>query len=123
MITETTTPQLDRSHIKESYQAAPRPTGRPGDLPVNNVWQDVFAYFKERFDEAPTLEVIALTEESLVSQMRVRFGNKYNPEMIAKLLKNGFWKEKNVGPLKFKYEFKREDFIRETVKREEEVQS
>ncbi len=117
MKTETLTPQLDRSHIRDAYQAAPRPTCRMGDRPAPTVWQDVFACFKELFTKQPAIDQINYSEADLVAKMHARFGKKYNAEMIVNFLKNGW--EVSKG----QFVFKREDFLRETVKREVGVAS
>ena len=84
-----------------------------GQRAESNVWRDVHAYFTELFTEKPALQSVKFTEQQLVSDMEARFRGKYNPEMIAKLLKNGFEVQPGV------YLFRRDDFIIEFKQREE----
>lgn len=87
----------------------------PASKTETNVWQDVHAYFKELFNQHQALKELNLTTEQLVSDMEARFKGRYNSEMIAKLLKNGF--EVKPGH----YVFKRDEFLPLSVKGKEVI--
>lgn len=80
---------------------------------AGTLWTDIQAYFIELFEERPDLLTITISPEGLASDMQARFKGKYDPEAIVGLLKNGF--ENAAG----NYVFKRTDFIKEPVKKEE----
>jgi len=71
------------------------------------IYGDIQAYFKEIFLEQPELPELRVTTGQLISDMEMRFGNKYDPKAIVLLLKNGF----EVMP--GLYVFNREDFVKE----------
>jgi hypothetical protein len=82
----------------KKHALEPLPHNRP-------LWQDINQFFKELFLEAPDLQKVQRTPETLMADLEARFHGNYTLEEIRKMCEMGYPRS-DEG-----YRFSRTDFI------------